>query len=206
MSHRIRLLIWLLVISPGFWWPVTQPGNLVKEWVQSPAYFRSSFANRINGPYLDRLRDMQWGGWLIHRNSLLPKLVYSYPMLLINEFIELVEFAQPRMFFVTGDGSNFSPPSLQPIPVVLFPFWLIGLLNHIKTKHWSEFVLLFIFTSIAYLIGQKNLAFLLPVLVIYLRWASQGLDSLSTHKNIATAAVSFYSLYAALGSVWFGFR
>lgn len=151
---------------------------------------------------------MQWGGQLVHRNSLFPKLVYNYPLFLVNEFVELIEFAQPRLFFVTGDGSGFSPPSLQPIPVVLFPFWLIGLLDHIKKKNWTELFILFGFALIAYLIGQKNMAFLLPVLIIYVRWAAHGLDDLSSPrlKKISLVFIISYSLYAAAGSIWLGYR
>lgn len=207
-KNRIKTFFLLLVISPGFWWTVTKPGAVIKEWLQSPSYVRSSFANRVRGPYLDRLRDMQWGGQLVHRNSFFAKLVYNYPLLLINESVELVEFAQPRLFFVTGDGSPFTPPSLQPIPVILFPFWLIGLLDYVKKKNWSRFLTLFGFTSAAYLIGQKNMAFLLPVLVIYIRWATHGLEILSSPRLrfLSLAIIFSYSIYAALGSIWFGYR
>lgn len=206
MIPNLRKTFWvLLLLSPGFWWLLTHAGQVVKEWTKAPVYAQQSLTSRMDGSYWLRLREMQWAGQLVHRESLWAKLAYNWPLFFANQFVDYLEFFPPRIFFVSGDGSGFAPPRVEPIPVLLFPFWIWGLVQILERKWFKEIAVYLALVFIAYLIGQKNMAFLWPVMVMNLRWSALGLDSIQSKKlkTWSWLIVGGYSLYV-LGGLWLG--
>jgi len=191
------LLILLIIFSPGLLQLTFNVNQALEIWLHLPVAIISNTKAMLKDDYQERLFEMRWGNYILHRNGILPKIMYSKLLMVEKYVFDWVEFATPRFYFLTGDGSKFSPSSVEPVPALLAPFWFIGLLHLIKKRSYYPFILLILFTGLGFFSGIKNLAVLWPVIILYIYISVLGLH---VYKNkwwfkYVAALLFVYSLY-----------
>lgn len=97
------------------------------------------------------------------RGSPISRIFYNKPTILLNEIGRFLSFYSPIIYFG------------QSILIVLFPFWLIGVVDLIKRKRIKVFVLLLIVGIPVYLIDQREIIFVLPIALIYIYIIALGI-------------------------------
>lgn len=174
-----------------------RPREFVEEWLKVPQKIIGSTKAKISDPYSTRLIELRWGGFQLHRNDLGTKIIYSKALWAENNLFDWLEFATPRLYFLTGDGSRFSPANVEPIPSILFPFWLAGLLFLIREKRFKPIIALGIGAGLGYIAGVKNMAILLPTLLIQIYIVMVGLSLLKDKKwfGLLVGIIAIYCIY-----------
>lgn len=204
MRPALKYLLLFTFLSPGMWQVASHFPAAITAWQHIPASITPNIRSKLSVPYTTYIDEMRWGGRFLHRNDLLSRLLYLRASFLVNEAFDFVQFATPRLYFAVGDGSHFSPARIEPVPVLLFPFWLFGLIQIVKTCNWRVFILLFISLLPAYLSGHKNLALLFPAVIVHIYISVLGLVSCRPPiRTVFGSLVSIYGLYIVAMNLWF---
>ncbi len=134
---KINKIFWLILLtSPGFWQVLSQPQAFFSQAIQFPKYATQTIQSKLkNTEYNTRLQEIRWGGRALHREDFLSKALYFRHILVLNEVFEFFQNASPKFYFLAGDGSNFSPRRIEPISSILFPFWILGIINLTKQQN-----------------------------------------------------------------------
>lgn len=203
MSNRRRFLIFL-VLSPGIWWVLLQPRQIIEQIRSIPASIRSNISSPARSEYMRNIQDMRWGGITVRRNNIISRVYYSKLAMIPKEVFDYIQFLTPRMYFLTGDGSNFSPSRLEPISTLLFPFWVGGVITLVKKKQYKPFLVSLVTAALSFIIGRKNFVFLFPVMVAYIYMASVGWDVIPEGKlkKMVMYAVIAYGIYITEMAIW----
>ncbi len=128
--------------------------------------------------------------------TLYSKLFYNKGSIIVDEFFSFLSFFGPRYYFQSGDGTIFSPGKVEPIPVLLFPFWLMGLSMFIKNKRVGIVLLYILLVFIVFLLGKFELPFVWPVIVFNIYLSYFALKNVKfSGKTLATAVIIIYALY-----------
>ena len=191
------VFIILVVFSPGLLQLSLHFKEALTLWRGLPRQIVVSTRAKLQDPYQERLVEMRWGNFQLHREDLLSKVLYSKLILLEKYFIDWIQFASPRLYFLTGDGSIFSPGYVEPIPALLLPFWLMGLGILIKKHNYLPLIAVGLFTGLAFFSGIKNMPLIWPVLLIYLYISALGLTGMKDHHRyfLIASLVVIYSIY-----------
>lgn len=158
----------------------------------------ANIKSKSQSQYLIYIDELRWGGRSFHRNDLLSRILYNKSLFVIQEFFDFVQYAQPKLYFLAGDGSVFSPRRLEPISSLLFPFWILGILKILNNRRASFMILYSLFMFIAYASGQKNLALLLPILILNVYISTLGLKDFKR----AIPIVLVYGIYITGMNIW----
>lgn len=203
---KMKTLFLLLVLTtPGFWHVVVQPRAFISQISQFPSFAIQNISSKIHpnnyNVYIDELR---WGGRSLHRNDLFSRALYGHHIYALNEFFEFTQFSSPKLFFLAGDGSNFSPRRIEPISSLLFPFWIIGILSLLRQKNIKLLVIFVLCLTFGYISGHKNLAFLFPLLLTQIYICTTGLSSFSGSKyyKLLLTLILIYGVYITSMNVW----
>lgn len=175
MSKHSLIFIGICLISPTFWLIINNKSHIWGEWKQTAKFVSQNFNSTSRYEYQQRVNELRWGGQQLHRENMLVKVVYNPIIVVANEFFEFVEFSAPKMFFLAGDGGRLSPSSGQPIPFVLFPLWIIGVVQIINLKANRLGVCLFLASVIGYLLGKRNFEILLFAFFINIAIVTKGI-------------------------------
>jgi len=205
-SHKYLFLF--LLLSPGLWQIFFHLPVAAQEWLSFPARVPRNVTSKLASPYFTYIDELRWGGRSLHRNSPLSRVLYNQSWGVLNETFDFIQFVTPKLYFAAGDGSVFSPARIEPIPSILFPLWVVGLIYVVKNCRYKVFGLLLVAVLPAYLAGSKNLALLAPVLVVHAYICAVGFTSLFSRRLTrlpATAVVSLYGLYVVAMNLWFNF-
>ena len=187
----------LLLACPGFWWVIFQPKAMIAEYLSTPKYFIGHIKSYLTSDYYLKIDEMRWGGRALHRNDIISRFFYNKFVIIPKETFDFIQFLTPRLYFSVGDGSRLTPPRLEPIPFLLFPFWIFGLIFLFKSHHFRPLYYLLLAGAFAYLVGRRNMAFLLPVLIIHTYICSLGLKN-----RLFTAIILVYGAYLLGMSAW----
>jgi len=199
------LLLLLLAASPGFWWALFQPGKVFSEWQKSPLYFQAKISSLFSEERLLRLGSLRWANIDEATSEIfISRFFYNKLTVFVDEFFSFTSFLSPRFYFQAGDGSGFSPPGIEPIPIFLFPLWVYGLLKLVKGRRFRAIYLLLLFGFGAFLFGQRTLAYLWPVLLVNIYIAKEGLVAVSKSRTKAflILGIFIYSLYIGGRALW----
>lgn len=196
---KIKILfILLLLTSPSFWLVLFHLPQALSYWHSLPQSVVATIKSKSQSQYLIYIDEIRWGGRSLHRNDLLSRVLYNKSLFILNEFFDFIQYAQPKLYFLAGEGSVFSPRRLEPISSLLFPFWILGILKVIKSRN-SLFVILYsIFMFVAFASGQKNLALLFPILILNVYISALGLKDF---KRVIPV-VLIYGLYITGMNIW----
>ena len=194
------LFILLLLTSPSFWLVLFHIPEALSYWQHLPQSVVTNIKSKSQSQYLIYIDELRWAGRSFHRNDLLSRVLYNKALFVVQEFFDFVQYAQPKLYFLAGDGSVFSPRRLEPISSLLFPFWLLGILKVLKEiksyRLLTTIYLLGIF--LAYASGQKNLALLFPILILNVYISTVGLRDF---KRVIPLVLT-YGLYITGMNIW----
>lgn len=195
----------LLIISPGFWWIIFQPVTVFSELVKFPVYARHKVNTIFSTENLRFIEEMRWNAFGEQKEELISRAYFNKATVLINNSFEYLSLASPRIYFQAGDGTSFSPPKAEPIPAILFIFWVFGLIELIKKKEKRPLYLFLLFSFFAFLAGVRNFAFLFPILILYIYISSIGMEFLlgkSKKKNLAITLLMVYGVFIIGRALW----
>jgi hypothetical protein len=199
-----KRFFFLVLLTPIFWWLVLKPGALISEWARAPIYVNEKVRGVFEGEYLQNVNELRWNAFGPEKEEPLATAYYNKGLVLINESINFLTFLSPRFYFLSGSGEGFSPPGVEPIASPLFIFWLFGLVYFLKGRKFKPIYYSLGFAFLAFLTGQKTMAFLFPVAFIYLFIAWKGIEEVLLKKNlnIIYFAIELYSLYLLGRLMW----
>lgn len=195
----------LLIISPIFWWIILQPIKGISEFVKLPIYTKNKIQTIFSEEKLRSIDEMRWNAFGEEKEETISKLYYNKGLIIIDNLFEYLSLLSPRIYFQSGDGSNFSPPGVEPIPFFAFFFWLFGLIKLIKQRSNK---LLFLFLSspvFAFFAGSRSVIFLIPTLIIYIYIAAIGMEALVEkykYKNLIITLLIIYGVYILSRALW----
>lgn len=194
-----------LLLSPAVFWLLFHPGNLLVEIAKSPGYIKSNISSVFAPEKLMAIEEMRWNAFGPKKEELPARLIYNKGFVLVDNFFSYLSFFSPRYYFQAGDGTNFSPPAVDPIAGLLFLPWLLGVVYFLARKDLRIFWVLTAFGLIAFLPGKRNLAFLSPILLIYLFLAYKGIEEKLPQKVKRSFLVGcfVYGLFLLGRMLWF---
>jgi len=192
-----------MVISPGFWFLLLNFTKVITEWIRLPLYFDQKFQSVFTGERLVSMGLMRWAeiekvGWI----RIFSKILYNRFDILIDEFFGFLAIFSPRIYFQAGDGSQFSPAIVEPIPFLLFPLFIFGIIKTVSVRPKVKWGYIFVAMTI-YLSGVKNFSFLFPIFIYYLYLASKGFGMLNVrYKKYLLPLLIVYSLFVEGRIIW----
>jgi len=189
------LFLFLLFLSPGFWWIIFQPSGVFSELVKTPTYIREKTSSIFTEEKLGFVMEMRWNAFGEEQDELISKIYYNKGLILVDNFFEYLSLLSPRIYFQAGDGSRFSPPGVEPIPIFLFFLWVFGLIRLMQARKLKTLFLVFISPVFAYLAGRRNFVFLFPVLLFYIYVASLGLEAVLTRYRKGSWLIRLLAIY-----------
>jgi len=196
-KNKRWLFFILLILSPGLWWPLLNIKGIFSELRNIPLYGQNKI-NTIFGE--ERIRNvgaMRWANRDLEKEQVIySKLFYNKVSILVDEFFSFLSLFSPRYYFQSGDGSGFSPSNVEPVPILLFPFWLIGLLM-LVTKKQNKVVLLYIVTAfVIFMTGKMELPYVWPILIFNVYFGYFALKNMKySSKALTIAVIIIYALY-----------
>lgn len=204
INSKAKIFFILLLCTPMFWGIILQPNKLINEWKQTPVSFKIKidqlFHDQQEGFFVAQLR---WDTPSYHRSYRQTHFFYSLATVIISEASDTLSLISPKRYFQMDDG-YISPPKIEPLPVVLFPFWLAGVFFLIKTKRYLVFVASFGLAVITFVLGHINFCYLFPIALINLYIANEGIFLISSPKKRAYVLILtvFYSTYLLGRTLW----
>jgi hypothetical protein len=203
--HKRIYFFLLLLLSPGFWWVIFQPINASIELVSFPIGVKRKVTSIFSDEKLRYVEEMRWSAFSEEKEELISRLYYNKATVLIDNSFEYLSLLSPRIYFQAGDGTEFSPPGVEPIPFFAFVFWIFGLIKLMKQRELKTLSLLLVSPLLGFLAGARNLVFLFPVLVSYVYIASQGMEALlskSKKKNLVIGLLMAYGVFIISRALW----
>ena len=195
-NQRSRFLI-LLLLTPGIWWLVWHLHLLVVEWQKTPSYLKTKWSTVFSEQRLAPIEEFRWRAFGKERGSLQGRLFYNKLIVILDQFFDWTTFLLPRFYFQSGDGTQFSPPGIEPIPSLFFVFWVGGLADLIKKKDLKSIFIIFLSSLPGFVLGQKTMAFLFPVLLVYLYIANKGIGwAIKREKKLTLSLLTICFLYS----------
>ena len=197
MRQNIKKIAFILIVSPVLVWILIHPAAIIKEWARLPSYFKNNIHSLIGSDTLAKVNEERWNSFGTNKENLLSKVYYNKGTVLVDDFFTMLTYLSPRIYFQAGDGTNFSPPGVEPIAIPIFVFWVLGFIALLKENKFKLILAVLFFGVFTYFVGQKTLAFLFPVVLIYLAISVIGIESIKSKKTKKTIYIllSLYGIY-----------
>lgn len=192
----------LIFIMPWLWWLILNINQYVMEWGKAPDYVNTRISNLFSTNKMKYYEDLRWNVFKRTGSNLQGKIFYNKGMIIINEVFDYLAYLSPRYYFQAGDGSRLSSSRVEPIPLILFIFWLYGLYNLINNRK-IKYLIFWLFSAVpSWVTGQRNNAFLLLTLISNSFISTFGLRSFLERIEICLrpilALIIFYSLWTGI--------
>lgn len=184
-KYKAYFALFLIVVgSPVLGTLLARIGLASAQWLTAdtaiPAKVNLFFSERAIEPvYFLRHAQTDAGGVVF----IISKLLYNRILVFISEFLAFMSFFSPRFFFQAGDGTVFSPNTVEPIAFMLLPFWLYGLLLSINKRKWWILAGYVFSTFVAYLFGKREFPFLIFTLLFQFYFIYVGILALIHFKR-----------------------
>lgn len=203
IKNRKRIFILFLIFSPLIWWLLFQFDTVLLDWMKVPGHIKIKILGFFNEERVVKVGLMRWSNIDTGYQAVLSKVFYNKITLIIPEIFSFLSFLSPRIFFQAGDGSNYSPPGVEPMPILLFPFFIYGIYLLVKSNKFKTFKFLGLFGFIGYLTDIRSVAYLFPVALVYLYISACGFEGLpNRYKNKTLIIIGAYSLYILSRTIW----
>lgn len=197
LSNQWLIFTLFILLSPLVWNLLSQPQQILTTWNTVPSKVHQRGLTIVTGDFPQKYVELRWGGQQLRREGVYYKLIYNPGLNYLNEAFNYFYYLSPRLYFHAGDGTQFSPAHVDPIPVVLIPGFIIGLVISLKQRRWVPIGLLFGLSFIAYWVGIRNFALLFPTALVIYYLAAYGVSQLPFKYSAAyTVIILCYSLYA----------
>jgi len=186
---KIKNILFAVVVAPIFLWLFIHPGKVLSEWKNIPSYFSSNIHSLTSTDKLSKINEERWNAFGSEREDLLSKVYYNKGTALMDDLFSALSYLSPRIYFQSGEGS--------------FLFWILGLVDLLRNKKFKPILLALLFALTTYIFGQRNMAFLFPIAIIYLFISLRGIEVIKSTKFRKTIYISLfvYGLYL-LGRVF----
>lgn len=184
ISNKKHRYVLLLLLTPAIWWIFFRFNQVTDEWQKIPFYFNRKVDSVFSLSNLRYILDLRWETPNYDRSDLYSRVYYNKLTLIAGEFFSFLTYLSPKLYFQSSDGWKLLPSGIEAIPVILFPFWIFGILKLIKEKRLKPFLMLFIFGMAAFLVGQRNFHFLFPIILVNLCLINEGLGLVKDSKKI----------------------
>jgi|GEM_PF-6557751 len=197
-KNKHSLILLILILSPVVWSLLFQPISVISEVVKAPQYIKTNISSIFASSNLRHVEEMRWNAFGEEKNELLSTIFYNKVGVLFNKFFDLFSMLSPRLFFQSGDGTQFSPTGIEPVASVLIIFWFLGIYQLLKQKKYKTLYLIPVAALPAFVAGQRNIVFLFPLLILYLHIVIVGMrDSLKKikSKNRVIVILLIYGLF-----------
>jgi hypothetical protein len=204
LRKRIYFFL-LLLLSPGFWWVISQPVNVSTELAKFPVSAKRKITSIFSDEKLRYVEEMRWNAFGEEKDELISRLYYNKASVVVNDSFEYLSLLSPRIYFQAGDGTGFSPPGVEPVPFFGFVFWISGLIVLVKKKEFKTLSLLLVSPFFGFLAGARNLVYLFPVLVLYVYIASRGMEVLlgkHKKKKLVIGLLIAYGIFIISRALW----
>lgn len=205
-NPALKYFCLFVLLSPGIWQIGMHTKEALQEWLSFPVRISQNLKSKSTSNFFVYIEELRWGGRQLHRNDLKSRVTYNKSIGLLNEGFDFLQFATPKLYFASGDGSIFSPSRIEPIPSLLFPLWIAGIVGLLKHRRFKVFLILGLSLLPSFLAGSKNLSLLLPVLLTHIYISAFGLTNLFVRPSTRVAAaslLSIYGLYVVSMNFWF---
>ena len=165
MNIRLKIFIFLLVISPFFWWQFINHNNPFFEYAKTNFYIKNKTSSILrNTKYIDEFR---WND-ITQGRKLVGLYFYNKSRFIFDETFYYLNILNPRFYFQSGSGQSDSPPQVEPLPFLILPISFLGIFRLIKNKKHKILLLFPILCFLSYITGQSSLYFSFPVAFLYL--------------------------------------
>lgn len=203
MKFFLKKFIFILVVSPALVWIFFHPMGVIKEWLRLPTYLKNNLNSLIGNDKLMKVDEERWNAFGPKKEEIISKIYYNKGTVLADDFFTMLTYLSPRLYFQSGDGSSLSPPRAEPIAIPLFLFWVIGIAALIKKGKSKVLLSILLLGLFAYFFGQRNMAYLLPILIIYIIIAHEGIESIKNKntRKVVYLVLTLYGLFL-LGRVF----
>lgn len=202
-----KIFATLLFLSPIFVWLVFHPHDLWSTIKDGPENMTAKVQSVPNPEQKSYVEELRWRTGLAYDNQQVGRIHFNKFLVYSDEIFSFLSNFSPRIYFQAGDGTGLSPPGTEPLPMLLFPFWLYGFYLIIKEKNYKVFLLGLMAGTIAYLFGRRSIVYLSPVLILYLYLATLGISKIKNRKyqTAIVKIVSLYSLFLILRILWLNY-
>jgi len=183
------LYIILLIFSPVFWWQFKSANykNIYSLWKQTPQFISQKVNNLYSDQNIDIIKQLR----RLPDNKI-DRLFYNKATLIGRDLMTALTLTKPQIHFYAGTGGSDSPPNIEPIPIILLPFAILGMVNLIKNKKYT-FLILWLASAIpAQIVDQYNYAFLFPTALFYIYFSTIYISKLKKPYYF----IIFYILYS----------
>lgn len=193
----IKKALFAVFISPVVIWLVLHPKIIINEWVKIPGYFRTNLTSVFSEDKISKVNIIRWNSFGPANEDWASKIYYNKGFAAVDGFFSFLSYLSPRLYFQAGDGTGFSPHGVEPVAAPAFVFWVAGIIYLIKKKEFLLIYLSVAFGAVAYIFGQRNFAFLFPVLLTYLAIFLKGLESIRDKNRRSLVYIGFilYGLF-----------
>jgi len=187
----IKLFFIALLLSPFFWWFIVHANefSLASRSLGPDIGKKLSTLSQPDG--LDKYEDMRFSVQTATGNEVLGRLYFNKATVYQDEVFSYLTNFSPRIYFQAGDGTQLSPGTVEPIPILMFYVWLVGVSIIAKEKNWRVLVATLIAGVPAYISGQKTFLYLFPVALIYLYISVKGFQTLAYKKTVGIVLVLY---------------
>lgn len=193
MNIKLKIFIFLLLISPIFWWQFINHNNPLDQYSKTFIYVKNKTSSIFtNTKYIDEFR---WNDNLQNR-SIVGRVFYNKSRFVFDQVFYYLNILSPRFYFQSGTGQPDSPPQVELIPFLLFPISFLGIFKIIKKQKYKTLFLFLVSCFPSYITGQSNIYFSFPIALFYLYFSSYELSY--WHKKpllIFLVILSIYSLF-----------
>lgn len=181
-SNSKYRLIFLIIITPVFWWVLLNFVDVISEFVKTPLYIQRKFGGIYSVENLRNTVELRWINVETVREGFYPRLFYNKLTVLVDQFFDYLTLFSPKLYFQQGGNGISSPPGVEPIPILLYPFFIMGLHFLIQKKKLLPLTMLFLSSTIAFIADQRNFYFLFPTVIVYLSISNRGLQVIRKKK------------------------
>jgi len=199
--NNLKIYIFLALLTPLLWWTLFQLPSIFNEWKKTPHYFITQTKSFLTPEKLKFQEDLRWESEK-HSNPL-GRFFYNKSTSLMDEFFSAVSFLSPRIYFQAGDGNKLSPNVVEPTLIILFPLWIFGLISLVEARRFKPILLWLGFGVFAFLLGQKNFYFTLPIVFLNIFFITYFINKLKAKtKYLILSVVLIYGSYILGRAIW----
>lgn len=162
-----KIFLFLIIISPFFWWQfISKPNLIFPQYSQTPKFIKTKVTSVFS--HTQYISEFRWNDATKNNRPVAARVFYNKSQLLVNEFIIYLNGLNPRFYFQSGSGQTDSPPQIEPIAILLLPISFMGILKLAKNSRFKIIFIGFLSCFPGFITGQNSLYFLFPTALFYL--------------------------------------
>ncbi len=190
--NKKLIFIFILILTPFFWWNLVHSKNLASELLKFPQYLSNQKSSLFSVDKISTIEDARW----YSLDQKIGRLFFNKYYVIPNEIFYAFQAISPHNFFSSAGTYHSTPDGIPAIPFIFLPFSIMGIYQLIKSKKYLPIYIFFSTILIPLLTGQPTLYYLIPTYLLYLYFSYSQIKLLKTKAliNILLLALA-YNLY-----------